>query len=83
VGDERGHYVEARIQEALRSDERIAELELEVEVIGQTVAISGTVGTPEQHRAITETLTELLPGHRVVNETEVGTFPETDEVERL
>ena len=83
MGDERRNYLVARIQEALRSDDRVAELELIADVVGETVVVSGVVQTREQHDAVTDVLEELLPGSRIANETEVGTFPERDEVERL
>lgn len=83
MGDERRNYVVARIQEALRNDQRVAELELVAEVTGETVVVSGVVQTREQHDAVTDVLRELMPAARIANETEVGTFPERDEVERL
>jgi C4-type Zn-finger protein len=83
MSDERRDYVIARIQEALRHDERVAELELATDVVGETVVVSGVVETPDQREAVTAVLEELLPGSRIANETVVGHYPETDEVERL
>lgn len=81
--DERRDYLIAHIQDALRHDERVAELELGIDVVGETVVVSGTVVTPEQQQAISGIVEEMVPGLRIVNEAEVGTFPERDEVERL
>lgn len=82
-GDERRDYLIARVHDALSHDHRVAELELEVSLTGQSVIVSGTVVSDEQRRAVSDVIHELLPGHRVVNEVEVGAFPESDEVERL
>lgn len=81
--DERRDYLIARVHEALTEDPRVGEQELEISVRGQTVLVAGTVVSEEQRRAVSEVVEELLPGHRVANEVQVATFPETGEAERL
>jgi hypothetical protein len=82
AGEQRDYLI-AHVHEALGRDPRVAELELDVHVAGRTVVVAGAVASEEERRAVTDVLVELLPDHRVVNETEVAAFPETDDVERL
>lgn len=76
-------YLVGKIREALASDPRVNELDVQVTVAGRKLFVSGHVGTPERRSAITTVLRELLPDHEVHNEVQVVTFAETNEVENL
>jgi osmotically-inducible protein OsmY len=77
-------YMVARIREALAHDSRVNELELEVTIApGRQVFVSGTVPTRERHDAITQVVSELLPDHRVHNQTSVGNLAGPPEVEEI
>lgn len=64
-------YLIEKVRERLATDERVAELELQVSVAGDRVVVSGTVPTEERRAAVAEVASEAAPDHHVVNETEV------------
>ena len=64
-------YLVAHAGEALATDPRTAELELDVRVEGREVVVSGTVATPERQAAVGEIVARALPGREVRNRTRV------------
>jgi len=65
-------YLVAHAGEALATDPRTAELELDVTVDGGEVVVTGTVATPERLAAVGEVVATALPGREVRNLTAVG-----------
>jgi hypothetical protein len=65
-------YLVAHAGEALATDPRTAELELDVSVDGREVVLTGTVATPERQAAVGEVVAKALPGREVRNLTSVG-----------
>ena len=76
-------YVAAHVHEALARDSRVNEPELEVQVVGGRVFVTGVVPTDERRRAIEDVVHECCPDLRVENKTTVGRDPETGETERV
>jgi Nucleotidyl transferase of unknown function (DUF2204)/BON domain len=64
-------YLVAHAKEALASDPRTAELELDVSVDGREVIVTGTVATPERQAAVAEVVAKALAGREVRNLTAV------------
>ena len=76
-------YLAEHVRQALAQDPRLGELGVDVEVSGGTVVLSGTLPSPERREAATQVVRDLLPGHRVRNETRVATLPEPTDAEHL
>jgi osmotically-inducible protein OsmY len=66
--DEPTQYLVARIRDTLAHDERVAALDINVKIVGDSVFLSGTVATPERRQACEQVVGELLPEHRVHNQ---------------
>jgi hypothetical protein len=64
-------YLVAHAGDALATDPRTAELELDVSVDGREVVVTGTVATPERQAAVGEVVARALPGREVRNLTGV------------
>ncbi len=76
-------YLAEHVRRALAQDPRVGELGVDVEVSGGTVVLSGTLPSPERREATTRVVRDLLPGHRVHNETRVAALPEPTDAEHL
>lgn len=76
-------YVAERVRQALAGDPRVGELGVVVEIAGETVMLRGTLASIERQQAATEVVRDLLPHHRVRNETTVVNLPESPRVEHL
>lgn len=76
-------YVVAKLREALAKDSRVNDLNIEVNVTGAKVFLTGKVASSERRDSITEVVNELLPDLEVCNETEVLETPEPGGSERL
>jgi hypothetical protein len=77
-------YVVGRLQEALASDPRVAELTLEVRVLGDVIYVSGSVPTRERRSAVHEIALRECPGFVVRNDvsiTEVSEAPDPEELQ--
>jgi osmotically-inducible protein OsmY len=81
--DDPPQYVAERIREALAREPRVGELDVHVRIAGDKVFLSGFVGTEERRAAITEVVRELMPDHRIFNETDVHKPTEGADLERL
>jgi hypothetical protein len=64
-------YLVAHACEALATDPRTAELELDIAVDDREVVVTGTVATPERQAAVAEVVAKALPGREVRNLTSV------------
>jgi len=71
TGGEHDAYLLERIRDRLAADERVHELELELQVSAGRIVVRGRVPTPERRRAIGEVIAEVAPDHDVSNETEL------------
>ena len=80
---EQDRYVEARVREALATDERTNELGIEVTVAGGKVHLSGTTATPERKQAITAVARDVLGDRDVVNDVTVPELFEPVTAEEL
>ena len=74
---EEGHVIEPedyarqRLQDALASDARVAELGLDVRTVGGKLFLTGQVPTEERRRAVGVVASEVLPDYEVHNQTVV------------
>lgn len=68
-------YVVGRIQQALATDARTGELELDVRVAGGRIYLTGTVATLERRAACEEVVREVAGGYEVMNELSVMDEP--------
>ena len=76
-------YLVAHVREALASDPRVGELNVEVAVAGRKVFLTGTVATLGHQEAVTEVVAELLPDHEIYNETSVAELAAPGAAEEL
>ncbi|MBW3634155.1 MAG: BON domain-containing protein [Chloroflexi bacterium] len=76
-------YLIEHVRDALAHDPRVGELDVVVEIDGETVVLSGTVATADRQEAAADAVRDLLPNHHVRDETEVADFVEPTEVEHL
>ena len=76
-------YLIEHIREALATDPRVSELDVAVEIAGDTVVLTGTVASRVRQEAAAAIARELLPNHRVRNETTVADFEEPTETEHF
>jgi osmotically-inducible protein OsmY len=83
TADEPKQYVVGRLREALATDPRVNEMDLQVQVSGRKVFITGNVQTQERKEQISHVAREMCPEHEVHNQTTVREYPEMEEVEEL
>lgn len=83
MSDEPKQYLVERVRDALAHDERVAERDVHVRVLGSRVYLQGTVTTPERRDAATQVAREVVADHQVVNEMMVVGYTEPDDEERL
>jgi osmotically-inducible protein OsmY len=76
-------YVPGHLLEALASDERVGEQDLQVDVLGHRVVISGTVASEERRAAVEVVARELLPEWDVRNQVDVVHYGGPVEREQL
>ena len=74
-------YLIAHIQQALATDPRTGELELDVRIAGGRLFLTGAVATRERCSAVEEVVREVAPGLDVANQLTVSaeTEPGPDE----
>jgi osmotically-inducible protein OsmY len=83
AADEVPEYLIGRIQQALATDDRTGELELDVRLVAGRIFLTGAVATAERRGAVEEVVREMAPGHEVVNELTVAGEGEPGGGERL
>ncbi|TMK59717.1 MAG: BON domain-containing protein [Actinobacteria bacterium] len=81
--DAPGPYREESLRQALATDPRVMEQELDVSIAGDRVVISGTVPTEDRRAAVTEVARERFPDLQVDNRTIVPTLPASGGEERV
>ena len=64
-------YLIGRIQQALATDARTGELELDVRIAGDRIFLSGSVTTDERCAAVEEVVRDVAPGHDISNHLSV------------
>jgi hypothetical protein len=70
--DEQEEYTVEAVRRALAEDPRLSELELDVEVAGDAIVVSGTVATSERREIVPAVLAELFPDRELVSRIEVA-----------
>lgn len=83
AAEEAPEYLIARIQEALATDPRTGELELDVRIAGGRIFLTGTVSTLDRCAAVEEVVRELAPDYRVSNELSCVEVPDPGPEENL
>jgi hypothetical protein len=76
-------YAIERLRDALATDERVAEMGLDVRIAAGKVFLNGQVSTEERRRMVGVVAGEVLPEYDVHNETVVTELGDTPRVERL
>jgi BON domain len=81
-------YLVHHIQDALATDPRARELGVDVQVVGTSVVLTGTVATPDLRTAIGEVVREVVErepttARQVVNELAVMSHGDDGSVEEL
>ena len=71
TSNEQPEYVIGHIQQALATDPRTGELELDVRIAGGRIFLTGSVATKERCVAVEEVVREVAPGLDVANELTV------------
>jgi hypothetical protein len=64
-------YMIGRIQQALATDPRTGELELDVRIAGGRIFLTGSVATKERRLAVEEVVREIAPGQGISNDLSV------------
>ena len=64
-------YTIGRVQQALATDPRTGELELDVRIAGGRIFLTGSVATRERCLAVETVVREVAPGHRISNDLSV------------
>lgn len=64
-------YLIGHIQEALATDPRTGELELDVRIAGGRVFLTGGVATEERRKAVEDVVRDVVPDLDVANELSV------------
>lgn len=73
--DEPRPYREESLRQALATDPRVMEQELDVSIAGNRVVISGTITTEDRRAAVSDVARERFPDLEVHNRTVVPTLP--------
>ncbi len=81
--DAPGPYREESLRQALATDPRVMEPELEVSIAGTRVVVSGTIPTEDRRAAVTDVARERFPDLEVDNRTVVPTLPAAGGEERV
>jgi osmotically-inducible protein OsmY len=76
-------YLIGRIQNALATDPRTGELELDVRLAAGRIFLTGAVATEERCEAVAQVVREVAEGYEVVNELSVAAEAEPGDGERL
>ena len=76
-------YVAEHVRESLATDERVNEPELEVQVVGGRVFVTGVVPTDERRDAVGDVVAERCPDLEVENRTTVARYGDTGVTERV
>ncbi|HEX5495782.1 MAG TPA: BON domain-containing protein [Mycobacteriales bacterium] len=83
MGEQPVVYTEARIQQRLAEDPRVAALGLRVTVRPPKIFLRGEVPSRQRRDRAAEMVRELMPGYEVYNEIEVTGAGEPDSREEF
>ncbi len=76
-------YAIQRLRDALATDERVAEMGVQVRLVAGKVFLTGQVPTSERQAAVGAVAAEVLPDYEVHNETVVTAVAGEPRVERI
>ncbi|HEX2048759.1 MAG TPA: BON domain-containing protein [Acidimicrobiales bacterium] len=76
-------YAVQRLRDALATDERVAEMGVQVDVVGGKVFLTGQVATPQRQAAVGTVAAEVLPEYEVHNQTFVTPVGDPPRVEKI
>jgi len=76
-------YAVQRLREALATDERVAEMGVQVRIVAGKVFLTGQLATPERQEAVGTVAAEVLRDYEIHNETVVTTVGGAPRVERI
>ena len=76
-------YAVQRLREALATDERVAEMGVQVHVVAGKVFLTGLVATAERQAAVGTVAAEVLPDYEVHNQTAVTPVGARPRVEKI
>ena len=76
-------YAIEHLRNALATDERVAEMGLDVRIAAGKVFLTGQVPTEERRRAVGVVAGEVLPDYEVHNETVVTELGDQPRVEHI
>ena len=83
LGEEPDEYVIQRVLEALAADERVGELNIDVEIAGGELFLRGLVPSAERRAAIGRVANEIVPSDRVHNDIDLENLSAPGSPERL
>ena len=81
--DPEGQYLAGHLHEALLTDARVGEQDLEVHVAGETVHVTGSVATAERRDAVAAVIAERAPGWTIRNDVLVVPTSDPPDEEQL
>ncbi len=76
-------YAVQRLRDALATDERVAEMGIDVHVTGDKVFLTGQVATEARQQAVGAVAAEVLPDYEVHNQTSVTPVGDAPRVEKI
>ncbi|HEV2810220.1 MAG TPA: BON domain-containing protein [Acidimicrobiales bacterium] len=76
-------YAIQRLRDALATDDRVAEMGVQVRVVAGKVFLTGQVATPERQQAVGAVASEVLPEYEVHNETVLTVMGNQPRVENI
>jgi osmotically-inducible protein OsmY len=76
-------YTAQRLKEALATDERVAEMGIQVRLVAGKVFLTGQVATEERRQAVGAIAGEVLPEYEVHNDTVVTVVADAPRVEHI
>jgi osmotically-inducible protein OsmY len=76
-------YTAQRLKEALATDERVAEMGVQVRLVAGKVFLTGQVATEERRQAVGAIAGEVLPEYEVHNDTVVTVVADAPRVEHI
>ncbi|HEX2241061.1 MAG TPA: BON domain-containing protein [Actinomycetota bacterium] len=83
MGDDPKQYLAAHIREALAQDPRVNDLNIQVNVAGRKLFLTGNVPTEERCKTIAAVVRELVPDYEVHNEVTVQSLEPAGDMEKL
>ena len=74
-------YDAEHIRERLIKDPRVNELDVQVQLAGTALVLTGNVATEERRQSVADVVAELAPGVEVRNDVSVTSFTEPTDQE--